>query len=106
MKNIKEEKFPKKYPKISNFLDPKQVGRDYPKLFTYQDCSRNEDGYIDPKKFLPLSYDLVYIKVEREGKRLSNIFSGWWTGQFWDGKSIKDSDIVISWKRKEEINDH
>ena len=95
----------KKSPKKSRNIFPKKVGNKYMQVFSYAQCIKSKDGFIDAKRYLPFPGDLVFVIIERKGEKLDRIYPGWWTGQSWDGAKIKDSDIILYWKRKEEHHD-
>lgn len=83
---------------------PKEVGKSYPepKVFTYSRCKPEKNGWIDPNKYLPLTYDLVILKIKRNKKISRKEFSGWWNGGLWDGPHITSTDEIVYWKREEE----
>jgi len=76
----------------------REVGKKY--AFTYKEVTYNVDGWADPKKFKPLAFDLVAIRVLRKGKEVG--YNGWWSGGAWEAKRKKAEDKVIAWKRKAE----
>lgn len=89
--------------------NPKEVGKSYPepKVFTYLRCKPEKDGWVDPNKYLPLAYDLVDTKIDRDGKTLNKSYIRWWTGSNWDGRRPKFGEKIIGWKRRmEEENEY
>lgn len=63
----------------------------------YKDVECDIDGWVDCRKFLPDDFDLVFMRLKR-GKAIS----GWISGKIWCGLRLKNDDVVIFWKRKEE----
>ena len=53
---------------------------------------RNKDGWVDAKTPPNVTHELVWVKNE-----FGKVSTAWWTGQEWDGRKDKYSDI-ISWK--------
>ena len=60
--------------------------------FTYRDAIKDEDGWVDASKFLPMPYELVRVKTQDKSKNL------WWNGREWEGFRKKDEDKVFYWK--------
>ena len=73
---------------------PKHVGLKYnDRELTYKDIKAEEDGWVDPHKYLPLDYDLVQLKIDKKYP-----VNGWLSGGFWEGLRLKSNDKVIGWK--------
>ena len=53
-------------------------------------------GWAKSEDFLPNPYDLIDMKSE-DGL----FYSGWWTGNFWDGWKIPPETNVVKWRRSE-----
>ena len=68
------------------------------KLFTYKMVKHDCDGWADASLFLPASFDLVFLKLEG----VKSIISGWYTGNRWDGRRLKEDQKVLYWKRNED----
>lgn len=83
----------KKIPLWKKEKPPYQIGRDD---FTHKDLKKEYDGWVDAKKYLPISYDLVYTRCE------TKTVAGWWNGIHWEGLRLKDADRVLCWKFNEE----
>lgn len=77
----------------------REVGKPY--VLSYKDVKTDADGWADPKHFRPKPFDLVYLRVIREGEERLKGVPGWWTGSSWDGQRLLSSDQVICWKYKE-----
>lgn len=82
----------------------KQVGKDLaPKKFRtkfqpkllYSQVTKDKNGWVDAKKFLPKNFDLVEMKID--GNRLP----GWYQGTSWDGYKFKTGQVVTHWRREE-----
>lgn len=77
-----------------------KVGRDRVeetgKKLAYSTVKSEIDGWVDAKKYLPVDYDLMYLKFKN--KKTSH---GWVVGNKWDGLNINSKDDVLYWKRKE-----
>ncbi len=73
-------------------------GKRCKKFYNYSQCTFDKDGWVNPEEFLPEDGELVWLK--REGKRP---VSGWIQIKTWMGFRLKPGDVVIGWKRKEEI---
>lgn len=72
---------------------PYQVGVDG---FLNKDLKKDYDGWVDAKLFLPLAFDLVYMRLERR------TIPGWWNGNFWEGMRLLETDCVLYWKYKKD----
>ena len=68
--------------------------------FAYRDIDFDKDGWVDASKYMPIDYDLVFLKIE--GKRS---VSGWSSGNGWDGLKFNEASKVTHWKRKFEEKD-
>lgn len=65
--------------------------------YTYKDVPLRGFEWVNADQYLPREYDICDLKMT------TNIITrGWWTGQIWDGKKVKEDDIVKDWKRKQE----
>lgn len=47
----------------------------------------------------PEPYELLWLKVIKNGGSQITIISGWWTGTSFDGKELKQSMRVLEWMR-------
>ncbi len=80
---------------------PYIVGKEYltkkgkKKFFKYSNVKFDGKGWADPQKYLPLEFDLCLLKLEQREKH----YSGYWTGQCWDGANIKKDHTIQKWKR-------
>lgn len=83
----------KKVPMWKREKPPYQIGRDD---FTHRDLKKDYDGWVDAKKYLPFSYDLVHMRTEKK------TIPGWWNGIHWEGLRLRDGDKVLFWKFNEE----
>lgn len=101
-KNQKKYYFPKE---MTNHF-PKEVGEYYPKLFNYSDCIKDEDGFINSARYLPLPNDIVYLEIERNGKKISKNLTGWWTGSYWEGARLSPGDKILRWRKKDDPYDY
>lgn len=70
--------------------------------FTYKDVQKDADGWADASCFLPFPYDLMHLKVKRDGEVKRGSIPGWWNGTVWDGLKLQEGDEVVYWKRKPE----
>lgn len=73
------------------------VGKRY--TFSYNDVKTDKDGWVNPKNYLPIPFEMVLLRILRSGKE--KIVSGWWTGAIWDSIDINKDEKVLSWKVKE-----
>jgi len=76
--------------KVGNKLSPNSD-----RYFTYPMVEYDEDLWADASKFLPLEYDLLYLKIENK----KSIIRGWYTGYGWDGAKFEENDKVLCWKK-------
>lgn len=60
---------------------------------------KDKDGWVDAKLYLPEPFDLCWLKIAPE-----KLDFGWHTGTSWDGLRVKNTDNIISWKRKPNSN--
>lgn len=77
----------------------KQVGTKYPghkACLTYQDIEKDNDGWVDPSKWLPLPYDMVQVDI---GNKILNC---WHSGMIWEGLHLRKKHVINKWKRKPE----
>ncbi len=82
---------------------PKRVGKPYlGKVLYYRDVPRSQDGWVDPKKFLPKEHELRDLLIERIGRSHMVEVIGWSTGSAWDGYKLFKDDKVIKWRVKNE----
>jgi hypothetical protein len=76
---------------------PQQVGKQYglgsKRLFPYSLVEYGDNGWADANKYLPLEYDLVYVKLKEK------ILMGWRSMGKWIGLRF-DNEPVYAWKRK------
>jgi hypothetical protein len=73
----------------------KQYGRGRKHLFAYSMVEYDKDGWVDCDNFLPLDYDLVYMKLDNK------ILVGWRRDHKWDGLHYRNREMVYMWKRKD-----
>jgi hypothetical protein len=78
-------------------------GRRQSSVYKYNDILKLKqcdfDGWIDPQKWIPYPYDLLYLKTETKVK------TGWWSGHHWEGLRLLPTDKVLYWKYKGETNE-
>jgi hypothetical protein len=68
------------------------------KIFlTYSNVPKDSNGWVRSTTFFPFPYDLCSLLLE-DGKSVP----GWWTGQEWEGRRLKEGDIIVAWKKSEE----
>ncbi len=65
--------------------------------FKYSDIPIEDkpNGWISPREYLPIPFDLMRLKVETMAKDVS----GWWTGQNWEGLRLRPGRRILKWKR-------
>lgn len=63
--------------------------------FAYSDVVYDKNGWADAKKFLPLDFDLLFLKIKGKQK----IFSGWHNDKHWEGSKINRKDDILFWKK-------
>lgn len=87
----------KKEPFWKQMQPPYQIGKDG---FIQKDLKKDYDDWVDAQMYLPISYDLVHMKMERK------TVPGWWNGIHWEGLRMLSEDKVLFWKkRKEEVEE-
>jgi hypothetical protein len=64
--------------------------------YKYSDIP-SEKGWVEVLKFLPIPFDLMYLRVKDKGRTVS----GWWNGQNWEGLRLKKEEKVLKWKRNQ-----
>jgi hypothetical protein len=65
-----------------------------PALFNYDSCEKDERGFVDASKFAPFPFDLCKLILDDGTDKV-----GWWMGNKFDGRKLKEYEIVISWKK-------
>ena len=78
----------------------KASGRKNPVFYSYGDVEYDIDGWADVTRFLPNDFDLVFLRLKRE-----RTIPGWINGQSFEGRKLKPDDVVLFWKRKEELDE-
>ncbi len=78
----------------------KKVGKDIvegvkPRKFAYRDVVYDEDDWVDANEFLPLDYDLMFVKLSND-----KFTCAWTVGKKWDGLRLKADQKVVSWKKR------
>lgn len=81
---------------MSRAIQVNKTIRDGRIKYNYKDVQSEFDGWIDVKKYLPADYDLCLLKTA------SRILHGWYALGSWDGLKLKDSDVILYWKRKKD----
>ncbi len=79
-------------------MRPEKVGQkkgESKSLFCYKHIIYDIDGWVDAKKYLPLDFDLVYIRVKGRKDQM-----GWHSTNMWDGLDLKKTDEVLFWKKR------
>lgn len=79
---------------------PKKVGVAYPVKFTYNHVRFDKNGWADAKKYLPADFDLVQMKVLRDGRERT--YNGWINGEKWEAVRQRERDEVLFWKQNTE----
>lgn len=64
----------------------------------YTNLPLSPEGWVDATKFYPLPYDLCELYLK------DKIRTGWWTGQGWFGRRLKQDEKVLFWKKEKEMN--
>lgn len=80
-----------------------QVGSEYivgcdpksRKQITYADTGCDDDGWVDANKFVPVDFDLVLVRTDKDKTK-----PGWYCGQRWDGRRISSDEKILFWKRQ------
>lgn len=67
--------------------------RDSQVFYKYTDALMDIDGWIDPSLWLPLPFDMCWLKTDIKTK------TGWWTGKIWEGLRLKPVEKVLYWKK-------
>lgn len=62
------------------------------KYFLYKDCIPAFESWYDVSFYLPHPFDLCVLQTPSSKK------IGWWTGEEWFGKLIKQNEPVLFWK--------
>ena len=78
----------------------REVGKKY--IFAYSNCDYDADGWVNSKNFKPHPFDIMHLKVVRNGEKVKGSLPGWWTGASWEGQRIRQGDEILYWKRKPE----
>ena len=68
----------------------------YPRII-YSEIPTDLDGWVDPDKYKPVTYDLIYILLAT-GK----VISGWWNGKEWYSRRMKKEDVIVKWKKQKQ----
>jgi hypothetical protein len=63
--------------------------------YKYSDVPADLDKWVGNLKYRPIPFDLLYLSI----KNLRKPKNGWWSGERWDGRLLKDTDEVVAWKR-------
>lgn len=71
----------------------KKKRKDSQIFYKYTDAPTDIEGWIDPAWWLPLPFDLCWLKTDIKTK------TGWWTGKVWEGLRLKEKEKVFYWKR-------
>ena len=64
---------------------------------SYKNIEKDNAGWVDPKKYLPIPYDVVEIEVEYIG--LNRRVPAWWTGINWEGRRFRQGMKVLYWRK-------
>ena len=70
----------------------------YDRPFDYKDIIKNDDGWIDSKKYLPREYDIVLVKVDG-----LKPYPGWYSGSGWDGARYRKWHTIRAWKKDKSL---
>jgi len=62
-------------------------------FYKYTDADTDIDGWTDPMLWLPIPYDLCWLKTANKTR------TGWWTGKIWDGLRLRPEESVLFWKK-------
>lgn len=79
--------------KVYERVPGKKLKRPSQIFYKYTDALADIDGWIDPALWLPLPFDMCWLKTDIKTK------TGWWTGKGWEGLRLKAEEIVLYWKR-------
>lgn len=72
-------------------------GKEINEFYVYSDAHHDEDGWVDAKKFMPIDFDLCFLKIKDKKSCM-----GWSSGTVWDGLKLAKDDEVLYWKRSKE----
>lgn len=61
--------------------------------FKYSDAEGDIDEWVDPMRWLPMPFDLCWLKTHGKTR------TGWWTGKDWEGLRLKATENVLYWKK-------
>ena len=61
---------------------------------TYQDVTYDADKWADAKKYLPIDFDLCYLKTA------TITVPGWHCTNTWDGNRVTPDMDILYWKLK------
>jgi len=78
----------------SKLLDP-ITNKERP--YKYSDVP-TASGWVDPQDYLPIAFDLMYLKVKGKVR----VISGWWDGTKWKGLRLKKNQTIEKWKRNQD----
>jgi hypothetical protein len=76
----------------------REVGHNY--VLRYADLKTDIGGWVDAAAYVPMPYDVLHLKVKREGELLKDSLPGWWSGGGWGGRKLKPNDEILYWKRQ------
>jgi hypothetical protein len=62
-------------------------------FYKNSDVQTDIDGWVNPTLWLPLAFDLCWLKTEKR------VCTGWWTGKEWEGLRLKKDESILYWKR-------
>lgn len=74
-----------------------KVGRDLVqgRKVAYKDAYSSVNEWVSAKKFLPVDYELVMIRIST-----GDLTYGWTIGEKWQGVLLTPKINVIAWKKK------
>jgi len=75
-----------------------KISEDSKKYLHYPDIKYDADGWANASEYLPVDFDILYLKVEG----LKGIIRGWSTGTSWDGAKLPHGSKILYWKRSRE----
>lgn len=70
-------------------------------LMTY-DLLPDPTGWIDATQFVPKEFILKMVRIKRKGIIIDQILIAWWNGSSWDGYKLKEGDVIIEWRCRED----
>jgi hypothetical protein len=77
-------------------VESTQIEKEGKKFFCkYSDVPVSDNGWVVELKYLPISFDLVLLRMKDKSKPQT----GWWNGRKWMGLRIKANDTITAWKR-------